>query len=562
MKGIRRLIIISLIILQALFLSAIYKQYKNFVLQTVKGNLRDQALVINHYLDKNNIDELSVLLDSVENRVTIIDQKGQVLYDNKKEGDEESMDSHKYRKEVQKSYKGEEGFILRYSNTINEYLIYYSLPATNDLVVRVSRAYKDIRRSLIEHVTNWGILILTFNIILILIYLYIKNKYMSRLKRIKEKIRNSKKDSVIDLYLEDTPELKEVWEEVKKNAEQRLKATEDLRIEKNKLKKIVSSMDSGIISLKKSGEVILYNDKAKQEFLSNTLYDDYKAKVKSGSLRKYLEKLISSKINYSQEIYIPETEKYYFAKGKLIKDQDLYIVILEDITKYKHLRILQKRFISDVSHELKTPLTNIKGYLVALEEEISSENSEKFMSIIDRNIKKMENLLEDFLNISKIENSKILNIYPVEVEVLLKEVFEDLSILIQKNDVKIKKEIKLRENYIKIDKKKIQTVLKNILENGIHYNNSKKAEIKISITEDNRNYIFKISDNGIGISQGELSKIFERFYRVDKSRNILASTGLGLSIVKEVINQHKGTIDIQSELKEGTSITLKIPKYL
>ena len=224
---------------------------------------------------------------------------------------------------------------------------------------------------------------------------------------------------------------------------------------------------------------------------------------------------------------------------------------------------LEKKFITNISHELKTPLTNIKGYLYAIEDEEDKEMQKNFIGIVNRNIDKLEAIIGDFLNFQRLEANKIVSAYPTDIKALVEKVIEGMDKIIEKKNASITANyfVKDMNYYINIDGEKIKTLLKNLIENAIIYNDKEKPEVSLTV-EENRNIIkFKVKDNGIGMPEKELNNIFDSFYRVDKARTSnMAGTGLGLSIVKEIVDIHKGDIKVNSQEGQGTEFVIRIPK--
>ena len=236
--------------------------------------------------------------------------------------------------------------------------------------------------------------------------------------------------------------------------------------------------------------------------------------------------------------------------------------LIADIEKEKKLDKLRKEFVACVSHELKTPLTNIKGYLIALED-APEVMRKKFLNTIKTNVERLENIVLDFLNISKIENSNLVNISQVAVEKIKKELLEILSGKINEKGAKVDFLFNLTDgrDYLKVDSEKIFMILKNLIENGIIYNKNSEPEVIIKVDEKGDRYNISVEDNGIGIPIYEQDKIFERFYRIDKARTSnLGGTGLGLSIVKTLIEKCGGGLVIDSIEGKGTIFSFYILK--
>ena len=336
----------------------------------------------------------------------------------------------------------------------------------------------------------------------------------------------------------------------------------NLEKESQKLKEILRAIDdiifvinnNEIILKNKNVDILTYNSKSKKFFDT----------IKYNSLIKKIKDILISKENIKEDFFLTELNKYYLIESYRLETEPSIIISLRDITITKNFEKIQKDFISNVSHELKTPLTNIKGYTIALEESIENkdENVKNFFKIINSNINKIDNLIYDFLNYSKYEGFKILNLSYIKAEELINETLFGLTLLINNKNAKIHTNFMLfdENNYIYIDVEKIKLVMKNLIENALIYS-SKKPEINIEILEDESSYMFKISDNGLGISEEERDKIFEKFYRVDKSRPMnFSGSGLGLSIVKEIIHNYNGEIKLTSESGSGSTFSIIIPK--
>ena len=336
----------------------------------------------------------------------------------------------------------------------------------------------------------------------------------------------------------------------------------NLEKESQKLKEILRAIDdiifvinnNEIILKNKNVDILTYNSKSKKFFDT----------IKYNSLIKKIKDILISKENIKEDFFLTELNKYYLIESYRLETEPSIIISLRDITITKNFEKIQKDFISNVSHELKTPLTNIKGYTIALEESIvnKDDNVKNFFKIINSNINKIDNLIYDFLNYSKYEGFKILNLSYIKAEELINETLFGLTLLINNKNAKIQTNFMLfdENHYIYIDVEKIKLVMKNLIENALIYS-SKKPEINIEILEDENSYIFKISDNGLGIPEEERDKIFEKFYRVDKSRPMnFSGSGLGLSIVKEIVHNYNGEIKLTSESGLGSTFYVIIPK--
>ena len=340
----------------------------------------------------------------------------------------------------------------------------------------------------------------------------------------------------------------------------------NLKKESERLRETLSTIDSILFAIK--GEEIILQNENFSSISYNAKNNKFQNTIKFNSLINEVKAVLKINENVKKEIYISENDMFYFLESHKIKSEDSILFNLRNITLSKQFEKIQKRFISDVSHELKTPLTNIKGFTIAIEDSLKENNNSKlelssFFKIIYSNVSKIEGLIHDFLEYSKYESSKILNKTSIDVNTFLNDVLNESRYLIESKNSLITTDFsKLKSNNIIIDRERIAVILKNIIENAIIYNN-KQPEIKISFADSDINdcYSVIISDNGIGISDSEKENIFNRFYRVDDARPInIAGSGLGLAIVNEIMRNYKGEIKLESELGIGTTFTLYIPK--
>ena len=340
----------------------------------------------------------------------------------------------------------------------------------------------------------------------------------------------------------------------------------NLKKESERLRETLSTIDSILFAIK--GEEIILQNENFSSISYNAKNNKFQNTIKFNSLINEVKAVLKINENVKKEIYISENDMFYFLESHKIKSEDSILFNLRNITLSKQFEKIQKRFISDVSHELKTPLTNIKGFTIAIEDSLKENNNSKlelssFFKIIYSNVSKIEVLIHDFLEYSKYESSKILNKTSIDINTFLNDVLNESRYLIESKNSLITTDFsKLKSNNIIIDRERIAVILKNIIENAIIYNN-KQPEIKISFADSDINdcYSVIISDNGIGISDSEKENIFNRFYRVDDARPInIAGSGLGLAIVNEIMRNYKGEIKLESELGIGTTFTLYIPK--
>ena len=237
------------------------------------------------------------------------------------------------------------------------------------------------------------------------------------------------------------------------------------------------------------------------------------------------------------------------------------VTLIQDITEHVKLDNMRKEFVADVSHELKTPITSIMGYSeTLLETEYDEDTKIKFLNVISSEAKRMARLVTDLLTLSRYDNKKITaEVTSFDLGELVKKCQEKLRFEIEKKHHHVECFVTASVPPVVADKYGIERVVLNILSNAIKYT-PENGNIKVYVGFVYNDAYIKVIDNGIGIPEEDLSRIFERFYRVDKARSReMGGTGLGLSIAKEILDQNKGSIDIKSKVGKGTEVVIRIP---
>lgn len=339
----------------------------------------------------------------------------------------------------------------------------------------------------------------------------------------------------------------------------------DVDKQKKQIETILLYMTDGIIAFDLEGEVT-HKNLAAERLLNISEEDNNFEKVFSKfNVDINLEKIIYLEDWTSSDKRIHVGEKYINLLFVPYKDNNQrpagVIAVVQDITEHVKLDNMRKEFVADVSHELKTPITSIMGYAdTLLEGEYDDVTRNKFLNVIASEARRMAKLVTDLLSLSRYDNNKIK---PEKTEFdlgeLVKKCQEKLEIEISKKHHKVENLVTANVPLVYADKSGIERVVLNILSNSIKYT-KENGNIKIYVGFVYNDAYIKIIDNGIGIPEEDLTRIFERFYRVDKARSReLGGTGLGLSIAKEILNQNNGSIDIKSEVGKGTEVVIRVP---
>ena len=276
--------------------------------------------------------------------------------------------------------------------------------------------------------------------------------------------------------------------------------------------------------------------------------------------KSYGKKQIKKISNILPDNMIHEEETVNFKElGEMIQKN------VSEIDTMKEMEDYRKEYLGNVSHELKTPLFSIQGYIETLKDgAVENLNiRDKYLERIGKSVERLLNIVKDLDMISQLETGEIsLNYSKFDINLLIKEIFELLEMQAQNRTAKLHLQ-NTSPVFVNADKQKISQVLINLISNAIHYSNREEALIKIKTATNNNLAIIQISDNGMGIKPEALPRIFERFYRVESSRNRKdGGSGLGLAIVKHIMEAHKQNISVESTYLEGTTFTFSLEKAL
>jgi two-component system sensor histidine kinase VicK len=335
--------------------------------------------------------------------------------------------------------------------------------------------------------------------------------------------------------------------------------------QKRQIETILLHMTDGIIAFNIDGQIIHINPAATRLLRIESKEDTFEKIFKNLKVDINLEKMIylENWTSTEQKVNIEDTYlNMFFAPFKDENDRPAgVIVVVQDITEHVKLDNMRKEFVADVSHELKTPLTSIMGYAETLATtEYDKDLQEKFLNVISSEAVRMTKLVNDLLTLSKFDSDK-KEWQKVEFDLgeLVKQCQENLQIEMDRKKQKVECFVTANVPTVYADKDGIERVVLNILSNSVKYT-GEGGIIKIYVGFVYNDAYIKIIDNGIGIPEEDLNRIFERFYRVDKARTrAMGGTGLGLSIAKEILDKNGGRIDIKSKVQEGTEVVITIP---
>ena len=498
-----------------------------------------------------------------ELRVTIIDETGKVLFESDTEAE---LENHLDREEVKNALQGAPKTVQRYSKTFHCEMTYYALKGSVDgktVVVRLA-----VRSS---EVSSYFFAALPFFFLSLFLAFIISSFLAGKLSRsvsdkvlqVGESLKSLNAGEYMPLQTDTTEmEFYNVFKEINELNESTHVYMRRQESEQKKLNAVLENVSQSIVALNDKREIVFVNGNALRLFSG-----------KSAVVGRKISRLIDDnglceKINgeLGEETFAFEYEyagKALSVVGKKMEGEAderalATILIFTDVSKEKEMMRQKSDFFANASHELKTPITVMRGLTeVLLEKESLSETDKKQLSRIHKESLRMADLISDMLKLSKLERGETEMPVTVDLKETAKEVVAEIFETMQTKNLRVSVD---GEGKILADPKKIFELIQNLCSNATNYN-KQDGSIFVRIMEDKENVVLSVEDSGIGIEKEHLPRLCERFYRVDKSRSKkTGGTGLGLAIVKHICALYKAELSIESEIEVGTKVTVKFKK--
>lgn len=466
-------------------------------------------------------------------RETIIAVDGTVLWDSSE--DASKLPSHLDREEVAAALEGSPRVAIRSSESVGVQYVYYAetkLVGGTTYVIRIALRLSSLASFLSGYIP-WmivaAILALGFSVVGIC---FVTSRSLRPLKGIEEnlaKAKNGETLSAINVLNDD--ELGRISRDIDEISHDLSSTIKQLKKEEEKMSVLLSNLPNPVLAIAKNREIIFINEAAKSLFFVNGNF--LPETIKLSDLSVYKDE------NHG---------KTYMVFQKDASDYSLFV--LNDITLQKEAEKQRKEFVDAASHELKTPLTTIKGFNDLIGMQSFDPKVKEYVSKISDASNRMLKVVQDMLSISSLEEAKVTVVNPIEIRAIAEESLKRLSVLASERNVKLSV---VGEGKIRISEEDAILIIKNLVENAIIYN-VLGGEVTVTLKDD---YI-EVKDTGIGIAPKEQERVFERFYRVDKSHSRQnGGTGLGLSIVKHAANKYRAKISLKSRLGYGTEISIR-----
>ncbi|GIO04314.1 PAS domain-containing sensor histidine kinase [Brevibacillus reuszeri] len=506
-------------------------------------------------------------------RLTVIDEKGQVLFDNSSHADE--MVNHFNRPEFMAALKGQTGISRRYSETLRYDMMYVAVPVEQGSkivgAVRSAMSMKDIT----DTIHNMWYSLLTGLLVTLVVGSIVVSRIsfsiirpIEEITRVARNITQRQYESRVRIKAKD--EIGQLAGAINFMASSLEQQMYEISENQQRLSGVLTNMTSGVIFISEQRRIMLVNPAV--EKLLGTPGHEIVGKLhieagKSFGLSQYIDRCLDKSEKFRQEVHI-----YYPQERVLDVNFAPYInfkgeargvvVVLHDITEIRRLEKMRSDFVANVSHELRTPITSIKGFTETLLEGAmqDEETCRNFLQIISDESERLYRMIRDILDLSKIEQKRIpLQVSRIHLQDMISSAVAIMNDQAQRKELTITLPLPQPEIYLMTDRDCLQQIILNLLTNAIAYTPEGGA---ITIRTEKEDQIVKIQviDTGIGIPEKDLTRIFERFYRVDKARSRdSGGTGLGLAIVKHLVDNLHGHIRVDSVEGKGTTFTVTIP---
>ena len=568
----------SLLALGRIHFKSFYHQESSRHLQEIASVMAPPIvnLILQNDL-KSLVKHTEKLAQQSNQRITVILKDGVVISDSNKSP--ELLDNHKNRPEVLSALKGQVGQSLRYSDSLNEESIYVAIPLySNNRIIGVLRnsyIISNLTPALNSYTLKVFLGSLVLGVILTFILTYTIKNISSSISKIQTKVQDiadGNFESFISNDPNDSQEISNLINSLNKTARRLGQFFQKIQRQRNEREAILEGMSEGVLSVYMDNNIFHWN-KSVCKFFDVPFLDTYKGTplievFRNIQIHDMVEYIKKSEGIVEQEITL-SNNRVLQIHGNVLKrpnGEDLCVLmVFTDISTIRSLENHRKEFVGNVSHELRTPLTSISGYIdTLLEGEVSSEETQKkFLHTIKRNSERLNNIIEDLLALSELDlenNYQDSDFEKKSAKELIKDSMAYCDLAAKNKNIQIKLEVS-DEHDLYVNIRLMQQAISNLIDNAIKYS-SDGSIVNIQCKADLHQNISRIEiiDNGPGIPVEHQNRLFERFYSADKARSReLGGSGLGLSIVKNIVLAHRGSVQVKSEVGKGSVFSITLP---
>lgn len=552
--------------------------FRDYFLANSEKELTVQAELIRWEISGKNHDRINEICQAIgrvtDTRVTVVLPSGLVIGESF--GIAPEMENHRIRPEIAAAFEGKKGMAVRYSGTLGENMMYVAIPMEESgmvsAVVRTSLSVsgidgeiRSVQKSLV------GVLLVT-----VLAAAGASFFVSRRITRPLEEMRAGARsfaagDLSHKLDLPDTEELYQLAGTMNKMAkllDEKIKSAEYRAME---LEAVLSSMKEAVIAIDLNERILMVNRAASSIFghPANEMTDRNVHEIaRNWALQQFINKALACHDSIEDDIIIMGSVERIFnihstALCSIQGGRMGTLIIFHDITRIRRLETMHKDFAANVSHELKTPLTSVKGFVETLQDLNGSEPVEKrseFLLIIEKNVNRLISLVDDLMALSKVERKEGdgTSLQQEELIALVNVALDSCKNLGEVRGVSLKKEL-TGPIGVMVDPRLMEQAVVNLVDNALKYSEP-GSQVLVQVFRRDKSAVIRVIDSGQGISREHLPRIFERFYRVDRARSRdLGGTGLGLAIVKHIVQYHGGEIRVESTPGEGSAFEICLP---
>ena len=542
----------------------------------IEQRLRDQALLIADLLAQNSAisasaidDEADRLGSAINGRVTLIRNDGVVVGDSSVDGGAlATLENHIDRPEVVAARAGRVGVVERYSTTIQTDLLYVAVPAHHPEIAYVRVALP--LTAVAEQVRRGGgnaLIAFALAAPLAVLLAWVSSVMLSRRVQAIAAVarRYSQGDLTRPMHDYGSDELGTVARALDTAVHDLGRRVEELARDRAHMEAILAGMVEGVLVLDRHGRVLLVNHAAQSMLAvdASAVGRRYLEVVRHPDISAQLTAVLRGDAANPLELPLGrDSSRVFVARAAAVSPAGGggAILVLHDITDLRRADQVRRDFVANVSHELRTPLTAIRGYVEALlDEPPDPGQTRRFLEIVARHSARMDRLVNDLLRLARLDaRQELLDIAPCVLEQLFSSVVNDLQPAIAAKHQHVTTVVAAEAATISADPAKLHDVLRNLVENAVNYS-PERADIRLEAARTNNHVAISVIDSGPGIPPADLGRVFERFYRVDKARARPGGMGLGLAIVRHLVELHGGHVTAENRSDGGARFTVTIP---
>jgi two-component system phosphate regulon sensor histidine kinase PhoR len=556
---------------------------RHFFLEKTQDDLQTRALLFENYildhvdpLDEQSIDRLCKKIGPAAfTRITVILPSGKVIGDS--EEDPRKMDNHIDRPEILDAMEKDLGVSTRYSPTLAKQLMYVAVPLKRNTrteafvraAIQVDSVDRDIQAIQIK-MAFFGLIIAGFATLL---SLWVSHRIRRPIEEIRKGAeRFSRGEFQEALPVSGIKEIGDLSETLNTMAQELQKTLSKITEQRNELGAVLSSMAEGVLAMDMEERILGMNHAASvifecdpRQVQGRTIQEV----IRHPELQSLVTKALAGEGDVERDVVLySKEERVLNGHATLLRDGEGkrvgVLVVLNDITRLRKLENIRKDFVANVSHEIRTPITAIKGFVETLRDGAmqNPQDGERFLGIIQNHVLRLEALVEDLLSLSRIEEETEKEEIVLEEKTLKEVLLGALQLCQVKAEPKqIRMELSCRADLVgKINPSLLEQAVVNLLDNAINYSEPEKS-IWVEADTTPQEILIQVRDEGCGIEKQHQERLFERFYRVDKARSRKqGGTGLGLAIVKHIMEAHGGRVSVESHPGRGSTFTLHLPR--